>query len=84
MLINEELKEAYIYEQTHNNSQNRFIGFHIARTKRSSSNPTKQIPSHFNHGERNYKKCIVCESKQKPQSKAKDQNSLVQTSSVPN
>jgi len=29
--------------------------------KRSASNPLKQDPIHFNHGERTLKNCIVCQ-----------------------
>jgi hypothetical protein len=53
-----------------------------SNNKRSISNPLKQIPSHFNHGARNYKHCIVCEGnpQKAPKSeKVKDKTLLAPT-----
>ena len=35
----------------------------MSTAKRSQSNPLKQNPTHFNHGARNYKNCLICEGK---------------------
>jgi len=35
------------------------------KVKRRASSPLKQNPSHFNHGERNVKNCILCDHKPK-------------------
>ncbi|CDW78661.1 UNKNOWN [Stylonychia lemnae] len=75
--LNEEIKVIQSIDQKMK------LGY--VRVKRSASTPIKQIPNHFNHGDRNYKKCIVCECQQKNNQKSKDQNTntgtLTQTSS---
>jgi len=55
------------------------IGY--VQAKRSGSMPVKQVPNHYNHGERAHKHCLICEGKAKGPQRPKEGQLLGPTGS---